>query len=384
MSLAAFKALPIARGAPRESDLCLGAGETRVCGRVTFRLAAARGFCHGVERALRIAREALQVYRDRRVLITSPILHNPALNAELRDAGVRFLSDDAGLWESLGPRDVVLLPAFGVSPRTNERLRRAGCLVVDTTCGSVVFVWKSVDRFARDGLTLVYHGRRDHEEAVATLSRLDAAPARSDGRRPPWLVVQSAAEGRVLCGFLAGEVSAGDLMARISGSCSPSFHPEADLERVGFASQTTMLAGETAEIRGLLERAMAARHGRSAAERFQAHDTVCGATQERQDALLALLDDGLDLVLVVGGYDSSNTRHLAELASATCPAYHIEGAAEILTADFLRHRPVGGGECAVAMGWLPAGSIRVGVTAGASTPEGWVEDVICRVADLAE
>jgi 4-hydroxy-3-methylbut-2-enyl diphosphate reductase len=332
-----------------------------------------------------MARETLDAYPDRRVFLTSPILHNPAIHAELVSRGVLFLSEEPHFWNELSPRDIVLLPAFGVSKDVRERLGRLPPIVVDTTCGSVVFVWKNVDRLARDGYTIVYHGRRGHEEAVATLSRLQAAPRQGPQQGNPYFVVESRHEAEVLRHFLEGTLTAAKLLAALPDSASAGLDPERDLRRLGLASQTTMRARETAEISSLLREAQGARFGPDALDfHFRTQDTICGATQDRQDSVEQLLDENLDLVLVVGGYSSSNSSHLAEIASKSCAAYHVEGPDEIFSTTAIRHKVLGKADTSITTNWLPPGPVVIGVTSGASTPAASLERVIDRVATLAK
>jgi len=359
--------------------------EVRRRGRITLKLAATRGFCYGVERAVRIARETLDAYPDRRVFLTSPMLHNPAIHAELLSRGVIFLSEEPHFWNELSPTDIVLLPAFGVSKEVRERLKRLRPIVVDTTCGSVVFVWKNVDRLAREGYTIVYHGRRGHEETVATLSRLRGSSRYGASGRNSYLMVENRREAEIVRDFLKGTITSAKLLAALPDSASEGFDPERDLRRLGLASQTTMLARETSEISRLLQEAQRARFGRGSLEfHFRTQETICGATQERQDAVEALLDEAPDLVLVVGGYASSNSSHLAEIASKSCASYHVDGPAEILSATAIRHKVPGNAETSVTTNWLPPGSVVIGVTSGASTPKASLEHVIDRVAALAK
>jgi 4-hydroxy-3-methylbut-2-enyl diphosphate reductase len=352
---------------------------TRERGRVTFKLAAERGFCYGVERAIRMALETIEAYPEKRTLITSEILHNPRINDELRERGVLFLSHSPHLWNDLSSKDVVLLPAFGAPLDVRARLEQAGALVVDTTCGSVAYVWKNVDRFARDGFTLVYHGRRGHEEAVATLSRLQ----RGAGFHP-YFVLQDRKEAEPLIDFLESRISSRELLRSLPHAGSPAFDPDKDLVRFGFSSQTTMLARETLEIGKALKKAQARRFGEALLpERFRMQDTICAATQDRQDAVEELLDEDLDLVLVVGGYASSNSAHLAELASEDLAAYHVEGPEDILSASEIRHKAPASTRPAVTANWLPAGPVVIGITSGASTPEQSLEGVMERVSAVA-
>jgi 4-hydroxy-3-methylbut-2-enyl diphosphate reductase len=348
-------------------------------GRLTFRLAREFGFCYGVDRAVDYAYQTVRRFPDRRVLLTGEIIHNPDVNARLREMGIRFVGDPEvpGL-AAVGPDDVVILPAFGVPAEEFEALRRAGAVLVDTTCGSVLNVWKSVERYAREGFTAVVHGKWDHEETRATCSRVGLSPG---GR---WLVVRDLEEADVVAAHVRGGGDRAAFLARFARASSPGFDPDRDLGRIGVANQTTMLSSESLEIARRLARAMDERHGpEEAARRFRSFDTICSATQDRQDALEELMREPLDLLLVIGGTNSSNTGHLAEMAHGRVPAFHVDGPGALLSRETLRHKPAGGREVVEARGWLPEGPARIGLTAGASTPDGTVGAVVERVLDLA-
>jgi 4-hydroxy-3-methylbut-2-enyl diphosphate reductase len=355
-------------------------------GSVEIRLPRELGFCYGVERAVDYAYEAVRHFPDRRVVLTGEIIHNPEVNARLRAAGVRFVGDpEVPHLDALRADDVVVLPAFGVPVGDLERIRELGAVVVDTTCGSVLNVWKNVERYAREGRTTVVHGKAAHEETRATVSRLLRFP----GSR--YVVVRDLAEaGRLAAAIRTPPVSERESDAfreQFRGRCSEDFDPRRDLERIGMANQTTMLSGESLEIADLLAGVLQERHGREALEeRFRAFDTICSATQDRQDALRELLREPLDLVLVVGGFNSSNTGHLLEIARRVVPAWHVEGAADLESRERIRHKPAGAAPRAEAVrsGWLRRGVRRVGLTSGASTPDRVLGEVIERVLALAE
>jgi 4-hydroxy-3-methylbut-2-enyl diphosphate reductase len=357
-------------------------------GAVTFLVASHRGFCYGVKRALRMAREALSRYPGRRLFLTSPILHNPRINAGLKAAGVLELGEAANGGRRLGSADVVILPAFGVSPGLRANIERSGATIVDTTCSSVMNVWVAIDRFVRDDFTVLYHGRRGHEETEVTLARL------ARGRRQhPYAIVQNLEETDWLAAFLEGALSSPSLLEKLAGGTSPGFDPDRDLERIGFASQTTMMARESLAIARRLRKAQAARFPAAPAkEHFRRQNTICGATAERQVALETLLAEPLDLVLVVGGHQSSNTAHLAEVARAHGrPAYHIEDATALVSARRIRHRlprsleksPEKRYGIVESHDWLPRRKSLIGLTSGASTPDATLIEVLERVAELA-
>lgn len=369
-------ALPVLAAPDREGDV----RALRIA-RVTFLVASTRGPCWGVERALRIAHETIDDFAGRRVFLTSAILHNPRVNAELEDRGVVLLDRHPESRATLGPGDVVLVPAFGVAPAVRRWLDGTGCLVVDTTCGSVVFVWKHVDRLVADGFTVVYHGRHGHEEATATLERL-TRPGRPEH---PFVIVENSRDAGVLVAYLDGRLDAEALVAALPRGLSPGFRPARDLARFGFANQTTMLASESLGIARDLEIAQSARFpGDPLDARFRVQDTICGATQERQEAVRGIIGAGPDLVLVVGGFDSSNTAHLAELAAdAGVPVFHVEDAHDLLSHHAIRHRDPVTARVVTSERWLPAGEVRIGATSGASTPEANLRAVLERVGELS-
>jgi 4-hydroxy-3-methylbut-2-enyl diphosphate reductase len=339
------------------------------------KLAREFGFCYGVDRAVEYAYETRHRFPDRRIYLSGEIIHNPDVNTRLQNMGICLLPDsrDPGVrYAPVQPEDVVILPAFGVTAGEMAFLSSKGCVLVDTTCGSVLNVWKKVNRCARDGYTVIIHGKHYHEETRATASQALTHPGSH------YVCVRDVAETAIVCGFITGSVSAGELLARFAEATSTGFDPAPHLQRIGVANQTTMLMSETLQVQELLREAMRARYGEAAlAERFRAFDTICSATQDRQDAVLALLDEGgLDLMIVIGGYNSSNTQALARMSAARLPTFHIESAAS-LGADAIRHRPVGAAAVeTISRGWLPAGAISVGVTAGASTPDSAIGDVL--------
>jgi 4-hydroxy-3-methylbut-2-enyl diphosphate reductase len=277
------------------------------------------------------------------------------------------------------PDDVVILPAFGVTVKDFERLRAMGCVLVDTTCGSVLNVWKRVDSYARDGFTALIHGKHYHEETKATSSQVTKYPG---GK---YIVVRDMAEARIVCDFIEGRGTRESLVTRFGDKMSPGFDPETDLQRVGVANQTTMLSGESLAIAAEVGKSMARRWGEAAlTEHFRTFDTICSATQERQDAVLKLMTEPLDLMVVIGGYNSSNTTHLAAICEEKVPTYHIEDAACIDVEDgSIRYRPVGREHTETRReGWLPAGPLTIGITAGASTPNNKIGETIERIAAL--
>jgi 4-hydroxy-3-methylbut-2-enyl diphosphate reductase len=347
-------------------------------GRLLVHLAREFGFCYGVDRAVDYAYQARRRFPGRNVFLTGEIIHNPHVNERLRAEGIRFLSDPGERADQLGADDVVILPAFGVTVTEMSHLSTQGCTLVDTTCGSVLNVWKNVVRYAREGFTSIIHGKVKHEETRATASQALKFP---HGR---YLVILDRAEAAIVCDYIRGGGNRDEFLQRFAGAVSPDFDPDVDLQRVGCANQTTMLMSESLEIGEMFREAMRDRYGEQELEsRFRAFDTICSATQERQDAVIDLLaHEPLDLMLVVGGYNSSNTCNLARICAASVRTYHIADPECMMSPDEIRHRPVGAPSTTVgieeiARGWLPSsGQVTVGLTAGASTPNNIVGEVI--------
>jgi 4-hydroxy-3-methylbut-2-enyl diphosphate reductase len=360
------------------------AGFVRRSGRLTIHLAREFGFCYGVDRAVDYAYQTRKRFPDKRVFLTGEIIHNPHVNDQLRGKDIRILTDPGEDRSTLGPDDVVILPAFGVSIRELADLQRQGCTLVDTTCGSVLNVWKNVRRYAQDGFTAVIHGKVHHEETRATASQATDYP---NGH---FLIVRDHAEAAVACEFIRRGGDSGEFVSRFGDALSPGFDPTRHLERIGCANQTTMLMSESLEIGEMFRRAMADRYGESALpDRFRAFDTICSATQERQDAVVALLEaEPLTMAVVIGGYNSSNTCNLARICAERVPTYHIADPGCLVSPDEIRHRPIGAPSTqtlseAVTRGWLGHGNLVVGLTAGASTPNNIVGQVVERLEALA-
>ena len=350
-------------------------------GDVKIKLAREFGFCYGVDRAVEYAYEAREQFPDRRIFLSGEIIHNPEVNGRIQGLGIRILPDHRSPEEryaGVDKADVVILPAFGVSVAELQHLRAKGCVLVDTTCGSVLNVWKNVHRYARDGFTSVIHGKHYHEETKATASQALTHPGGH------FLCVKDRAEADLVCGFIrGGTVEARALVERFREATSPGFDPARDLARIGLANQTTMLMTESLEIQEMLRAAMRERWGEAELEaRFRAFDTICSATQDRQDAVLKMLaEGGLDLMVVIGGYNSSNTQALTRICAERLPTYHIS-AADRIESTAIRHRPVGAHDETATPAWLPGGPITIGLTAGASTPNNVVGEVVERILGL--
>jgi 4-hydroxy-3-methylbut-2-enyl diphosphate reductase len=346
-----------------------------VSGQLTIHLAREFGFCYGVDRAVDYAYQARMRFPRRQVYLTGEIIHNPHVNRQLRSQGIRFLTDPGEDATRLGPDDVVILPAFGVTVRELSDLVDQGCTLVDTTCGSVLNVWKNVKRYAQEGFTSVIHGKKWHEETRATASQALEAGGH-------YLVVLNHDEATAACDYIRYGSSAErkrEFLDRFASATSPDFDPDQALSRVGCANQTTMLSSESLAIGEMFREAFVDRYGADeAGKRFRAFDTICSATQDRQDAVARLLDEHrLDLALVVGGYNSSNTCNLARMCAGRVPTYHIADPERLVSAREIRHRSVTGQVEITTSGWLPSeGPVTIGLTSGASTPDNLVEQVV--------
>ena len=347
---------------------------------VTIRLAREFGFCYGVERAVEYAYQTRKKFPERRIFLAGEIIHNPHVNAKLAAMGIVILAagkDGDGFdYSDVQPDDVVILPAFGVTIADFERLRALGCVMVDTTCGSVLNVWKRVESYAKDGFTALIHGKYYHEETRATASQVTKY---AGGR---YIVVRDLSEAQIVVDYIEGRGDRDAFRARFAHATSPDFDPDRDLARVGVANQTTMLARESIAVGELVGASMEAQHGSTyRAEHFRTFDTICSATQDRQDAVLALLAEKPDVMLVIGGYNSSNTISLAAICAERVPTYHVEDAACIdPETGTIRHQPIGTKQEAKASSWLPMqGPVSVGLTAGASTPNNKIGEAVARV-----
>jgi 4-hydroxy-3-methylbut-2-enyl diphosphate reductase len=351
-----------------------------------IRLAEEFGFCYGVDRAVDYAFQTREKFPERRIYITGDVIHNPTINGRLREMGMGFLADDGAPVErsldSLGAEDVVLLPAFGAPLEWVRKLRERGCIVVDTTCGSVLSVWKRVTRYAQRGFTSIIHGKYYHEETKATASQTT-----KDGGNGKYLIVRNLKESAYVVDFILGGMSSKELKERLGHAMSAGFNPQEDLQKIGVANQTTMLMSETMAVGEKLRRAMAERYGEeNLEEHFELFDTICSATQDRQDALFALLEYPLDIAVIIGGYNSSNTNNLAIIASERVPkSYHISSG-ECIEGECIRHKPAGtpldGTQEVEELGWLPAeGEVRIGLSAGASTPNSQIGLAIGRILE---
>jgi len=354
-------------------------GSFLVAGETTIRLAKQFGFCYGVERAIDLAYAARKVFPEARLFLIGEIIHNPEVNAQIAALGIRNLLDVSGRphVEDLGHEDVVIVPAFGAEVSLLEEIKQHGCRIVDTTCGDVMSVWKRVRQNASEEVTSIIHGKASHEETRATASR---ALGKGNGQ---YLVVLNLEETSKVCDYILGRTTREEFLKEFAGRFSEGFDPDLHLRRIGVANQTTMLREETEAVQRKLRNAIVVRDGTDT--NFRLFDTFCGATQERQDALKELLTRPLDLLLVVGGYNSSNTTHLAEMGEQKVPTYFIRNHECLVTQDRIRHYDLGAKEeISSSLQWCPeiGHPAQIGITAGASCPSNLIEEVMLRVLEL--
>jgi 4-hydroxy-3-methylbut-2-enyl diphosphate reductase len=358
-------------------------GGTFSYGGLTIRLAKEFGFCYGVERAIDLAYAARKVFPEpTRIFLLGEIIHNPEVNDQIRGMGIVSISPKPSDLELAGLKlnadDVVIIPAFGTEVSTRQRIESFGCQTVDTTCGDVMSVWKRVRQYSKESVTSIIHGKAKHEETKATTSQ---ATAYGTGH---YLVVFDLAETDYVCDYILKGGDRNEFLERFKGAHSPGFDPDLHLVAVGVANQTTMLRGETEEVQKRFQRAMQQKHGSDkVAEHFRFFDTICGATQDRQDALEKMLREPIDLLIVVGGYNSSNTSHLAEMGEKVLPTYFIKNAAMMQSPALIRHwNQHITAEVTTADWYRSEGTLTVGITAGASCPNNLIEDTIKRLFDF--
>ncbi len=359
----------------------------KVMGDITVRLAKELGFCYGVDRAIDYAYETRHKFPDKRIRLVGEIIHNPHVNQRIRDMGMDFIlpgEDGAFDFSELTERDVVVLPAFGVTVQDLVALREIGCVLVDTTCGSVLLVWKRVESYARDGFTAVIHGKHYHEESRATASQV------SNHESGRYIIVRNMEEADLICDYVANRpnrLTREAFIEHFRAKATEGFDPDLHLLQIGVANQTTMLANESLAIGARIREAMVEGSGEDYAEsNFRSFGTICSATQERQDAIEDMMDEGPpQVMIVIGGYNSSNTDHLAHLCRKFTTTYHIEDAACIALEDgTIRHKPDVGSDTPeeVVTDWLPDGPFDLGMTAGASTPNNKIGEALLRVLEI--
>jgi 4-hydroxy-3-methylbut-2-enyl diphosphate reductase len=364
-------------------------------GPVKFFIARHFGFCYGVENAIEISFKAVEENPDKRIFLLSQMIHNPEVNSDLVNRGVKFLMDTSGKqiipFEELQKEDIVIIPAFGTTLAIEERLRKIGIEVhkYDTTCPFVERVWKKAEKLGEGKHTVIIHGKHNHEETRATFSRSEI--------HSPAIIIKNMREAEKLGAFIKGEIGKKEFNEFFSERTSPGFNPDKDLERVGVINQTTMLASETQEISDYFRKIMEKKYGK---EKLKDHfadtrDTLCYATNENQEATLALLDQPADLAIVVGGYNSSNTSHIVELCEPKFPTYFISSETEILSKEKINHFDFHNQKHVTTENYLATSPLSLGrgvggevvniiLTSGASCPDAVVERVMMKILSFFE
>jgi 4-hydroxy-3-methylbut-2-enyl diphosphate reductase len=354
-------------------------------GPVRFLLARHFGFCFGVENAIELAYHTLEANPGRRVFLLSEMIHNPSVNQDLQERGVRFLFTPSGdpliPMDQLSPDDIAIVPAFGTTLEIQSELTSLGIdpYTYNTTCPFVEKVWNRSSQLGQAGYTVVVHGKASHEETRATFSH--------SMRDAPTVVVLNLEEAQLLGEIVRGKAD-GEAFRRTFGQkCSEGFDPARDLRRIGVVNQTTMLAAETREIARYIRAALADRFGEDAIGEHYADtsDTLCYATNENQNATYALVERGADLALVVGGYNSSNTSHIVELCERAMPTYFIRGQEEVVSEVSIDHFDLDEKQMKRTSGWLSAGRpLDIVLTCGASCPDALLDQVLLKVLGYFE
>ncbi len=351
-------------------------------GELRFHFPEHFGFCYGVDKAIDMVFETCARFAGERIFLTDQLIHNPYINGKLKEKGVLYLKRDKDnllVCDELRPGDKVVVSAFGTDFRDIKNLKARDVTIVDSTCGAIINVWKRVEGYAKNGFITIMHGKRNHEETRATVSQ-----ALKEGG--DYIIIENRQEAEGLAALINGELSECEFAEKYPEALSENlrgcFAGPAKFfgGKMGMANQTTMLKGESLEIQNILRQAFIKRFGEAATkERFRSFDTICGATQDRQDALRKLLDKRLDLILIVGGFNSSNTTHLAEIALGRLPFYHIESAEDIVSAEEMRSRDPRTGKTQLEFDWMSRGATDIGITSGASTPDVTLLEIIKKI-----
>lgn len=349
-------------------------------GPVTFIMARHFGFCFGVENAIEIAYQAIEENPGKRIYLISQMIHNPVVNQDLQDRGIRFIMDTQGhmfiSWDELKKEDIVIVPAFGTTLEIEKKLIEIGLDIrkYDTTCPFVERVWTKSTKLGKDDFTVIIHGKEKHEETKATFSHAI--------KNSPALIIRNGEEAALIAEYILGSYSDNDFLKRFQGRYSPGFEPKKHLLKIGVVNQTTMLASETQAIANDLKQTMINRYG---AEELKNHfadtrDTLCYATNDNQQATFSLLQQNADLAIVVGGYNSSNTSHIVELCEEKFPTYFIKSEKEIESKNRIWHFNYHLKKRLETKDFLPMREpVKIILTSGASCPDSMVESVMDRI-----
>ncbi len=350
-------------------------------GSVKFLIPRHFGFCYGVENAIDIAYRAVEDNPDKNIYLLSEMIHNPTVNEDLQEKGVKFLFETDGSvripFDTLTADDIVIVPAFGTTLEIQEQLQEKGIdpYQYNTTCPFVEKVWRRGNQLGKKGYSLVVHGKHEHEETRATFSH--------SADHSPVVVVLNPEEARVLADIMTEKRPLDDFDTYFGHKSTDGFNPFKDLEYFGVINQTTMLATETQEVMDILKEAAKERFGEENVLNHFADtsDTLCYATNENQSATYALADAKPDLAIVVGGYNSSNTMHLVEILEHHCPTFHVRDAGEFDSSEQIRHFNQWEKEIQITENWLPSNPqpLRIALTSGASCPDILVDEVLLKI-----
>ncbi len=343
------------------------------------------GFCYGVENAIEIAFRAVAENPGKRVFLLSEMIHNPGVNADLQNLGVKFIMDTKGnmlmAWDELTSDDIVIIPAFGTTLELEKILRDKGIEPsrYETTCPFVEKVWNRAEKIGKDGYTIIVHGKPNHEETRATFSHSQA--------NTHTVVVKDMEQTERLAKYITGELPAEQFYTDFKGQYSEGFDVTKDLQRIGVVNQTTMLASETQGIADYLRQVMID-HYKPTTENISNYvadtrDTLCYATNDNQSAVQGMLDTDADLAIVIGGYNSSNTSHLVELCELKLPTFFIKDEHCLISDTLIKHFDLHTHTEIETNNYLPNKSpLRIMITSGASCPDALVERVMERLAEL--
>ncbi len=354
-------------------------------GRLQIIIARHFGFCYGVENAIEIAFKAVSENPGKRIYLLSEMIHNPQVNADLQDEGVRFIMDTKGRqligWDNLNSDDIVIVPAFGTTLEIEKTLKdkEIAPTQYNTTCPFVEKVWNRSEKIGSEGYTIIIHGKPRHEETRATFSHSRANTAT--------VVVRDMEQAERLAQYITGREPADKFYEEFAGLYSEGFDVNNDLQRIGIVNQTTMLASDTQGIADYLKQVMKDHYQlteETIRERFaDTRDTLCYATNDNQNAVIAMLQHQADLAIVIGGYNSSNTSHLVELCETNLPTYFVNSEACLIDEQHIRHFNFHKNEEVIREDYLPEiHPVKVMITSGASCPDALVDKVIKRLADI--
>ena len=349
-------------------------------GPVSFLIPRHFGFCYGVENAIELSYKALDENPGKRIYLLSQMIHNPEVNADLIDRGIRFIMDTEGNqfvdWDEIQPEDIVMIPAFGTTVEIRTMLEEKGVEMqkYNTTCPFVEKVWNRSASLGADDFTVIIHGKHRHEETRATFSH--------SYQGAPSVIVLNMEESILLGDFIRGSRPKEEFYTLFEGRYSKGFDPELHLQKVGVVNQTTMLASETQAIADYFKQTMIEIYGDKDLKQHFAdtRDTLCYATNDNQQATLGMLEEKADLALVVGGYNSSNTSHIVELCEEKLPTYFIKSEVELLSPELIQHFNYPQKKLEQTPNWIPKKDhVRIILTSGASCPDSVVDRVMQHV-----